>query len=135
MVPACGPGAVLGERQLVDLLARQLGPWSLNGPARYLMAKALLDSDWQARAVADLQAASSRLGDLLQRQGLAAASGTLLFRYVRHPRAARIADDTGPPGDPGPPVRRAGRPEVWLAGDRSRLAKAGGRAGRTDISH
>lgn len=86
-------GAVLGERQLVDLLARQLGPWSLNGPARYLMAKALLDSDWQARAVADLQAASSRLGDLLQRQGLAAASGTLLFRYVRHPRAARIADD------------------------------------------
>ncbi len=84
-------GAVLAEPELTEQLAWQLGPWPVNGPARYLMARALADVDWQTAAIAKLQAASIRMNDLLQASGFPAPSGTLLFRYICAQNAAEIS--------------------------------------------
>ncbi|GGC68321.1 threonine-phosphate decarboxylase CobD [Marinobacter halophilus] len=83
-------GAVLAESALVKQLDWQLGPWPVNGPARYLMAWALADVYWQAGAVAKLQGDSLRLNTLLQASGFPDPSGTLLFRYVRISNASEI---------------------------------------------
>lgn len=85
-------GAVLAEPSLARQLDKQLGPWPVSGPARYLMAHALADSDWQVGAKAQLQAACLRLDTLLQASGFPVPAGTLLFRYVRAPNAAEICE-------------------------------------------
>lgn len=83
-------GAVLGEPALVSALAGQLGPWALSGPARYVMKQALQDVAWQQWAQDYLHGASDRLARLLVSQGLGKSTGTHLFRYLEHPRAARL---------------------------------------------
>ncbi|MFV8572106.1 threonine-phosphate decarboxylase CobD [Marinobacter sp. SBS5] len=85
-------GAVLAEEALATQLIHELGPWSVSGPTCYLMKQALADVAWQTQTLKELQEASSRMSDLLEKHGLLARSGTLLFQTVRHPRAAEIAD-------------------------------------------
>ena len=85
-------GAILTEPGLAHLLANELGPWTVSGPARYLMARALQDQGWQVEARASLQTARLRMDGLLRKHGMPSPTGTLLFRTVQHPRAADIAD-------------------------------------------
>lgn len=85
-------GAVLAWPSLCAGLDQALGPWTLSGPTRYLMAAALEDRAWQAAMTERLRRQSQRLGALLSAQGLVPHGGTLLFRYVVHPQAQELAD-------------------------------------------
>ena len=85
-------GAVISEDTVVRALANRLGPWAMSGPARYLMKLALEDGAWQARADKALNESSTRLHRLLAEHGLGNSTGTTLFRYLRHPKAAEIQD-------------------------------------------
>ncbi|MBW0148357.1 threonine-phosphate decarboxylase CobD [Marinobacter arenosus] len=83
-------GAVLTDGVIGEALSALLGPWSLSGPARFVMARALRDTRWQNDAETFLQGASQRLGGLLAEVGLPGTQGTLLFRYLRHSNADRL---------------------------------------------
>lgn len=86
-------GAVLASPELTRALALELGPWTVSGPARYLMARALADSAWQVEARGRLQTSRLRMDGLLRTSGMPAATGTLLFRTIHHEKAAQIADE------------------------------------------
>ncbi len=83
-------GFVVAEPSLLQLLADNLGPWTLAGPSRYIANMALQDLAWQQRARLTLQQQSERLMLLLARYGLAADGGTALFQWVRTEQAAFI---------------------------------------------
>lgn len=85
-------GAVLTDASIAAALRHTIGPWVVNGPARYLMARAMADDAWRASTVARLTTHSERLHTLLSQAGLPPAGGTLLFRYVVTDRAQAIAD-------------------------------------------
>jgi cobalamin biosynthetic protein CobC len=83
-------GFVLAEADLLARLQRQLGPWTLTGPARWVATQALRDHAWQARTRRDLTAAGQRLGELLSQHGLPPSGGCALFAWVRTERAEQI---------------------------------------------
>ncbi|MBO6851362.1 MAG: aminotransferase class I/II-fold pyridoxal phosphate-dependent enzyme, partial [Marinobacter sp.] len=85
-------GAVLTDADIATALEDALGPWPLSGPARYVMAAALADVPWQAATTQRLQGDSRRLHELLAGHGLPGSQGTLLFRYLAHPRALAITE-------------------------------------------
>ncbi len=85
-------GAVLTGPELAERLRSTIGPWTVSGPARYVMRLALADERWQASTAERLLADSQRLGRLLASYGLHGSSGTRLFRYVEHPRSAELTD-------------------------------------------
>jgi len=108
-------GAVLTDDRIAQALAEALGPWPLSGPARYVMARALADEEWQSSTAQRLRANSARLHRLLAHHGLADSSGTLLFRYLPHPDARSIADGLASQGIlvryfDSPPALRLGLP-------------------------
>lgn len=76
-------GAVLTEPSIAKSVRQLLGPWSLSGPSRYVMAQALLDTEWQEQTRIRLQRDTQRLADILQAAGLRLLSGTVLFQTVR----------------------------------------------------
>lgn len=84
-------GAVVGDPDIVGLLDNALGPWSVSGPARFVMNQALADHQWQAATAERLHSESRRLSEYLAGHGMEHSAGTALFRYVRHDRAADIA--------------------------------------------
>ncbi|MHC1479120.1 threonine-phosphate decarboxylase CobD [Frateuria aurantia] len=75
-------GFLCAEPGLLAEAREQLGPWSLSGPTRHIVAAALADTDWQALARIKLQVAAQQLQDLLSRHGLA-SEGCSLFRWCR----------------------------------------------------
>lgn len=77
-------GFLLGPASVREELARQLGPWPVNGPARWLAARALADADWQAEQRRQLTAASERLAALLAplTADQQPAAGCALFRWL-----------------------------------------------------
>ncbi|PSF13362.1 threonine-phosphate decarboxylase [Marinobacter fuscus] len=83
-------GAIVADAGLIQAVSMELGPWSVSGPARYLMGKMLNDHHWQQQALQALRYSSQRLHGLLSGAGLGKSSGTLLFRYLRHPNAVDI---------------------------------------------
>lgn len=83
-------GFVFAERALCGLLSDSLGPWSVSGPARTLMKRALADAGWQERQRARLKHASLQLQGVLERSGFTASMGTELFRYVPCSDAASL---------------------------------------------
>jgi len=85
-------GAVLTAPALAERLRGEIGPWTVSGPARFVMRQALTDEHWRQAAAERLSADSRRLENLLMAHGLEIAGGTRLFRYVRHPRAAELSD-------------------------------------------
>lgn len=85
-------GAVIACPDIVRGLADQLGPWAVNGPARYLMARALTDHAWQQATSRRLAQHSDRLHRLLLDAGLPPSGGTRLFRYCQFPGAREVAD-------------------------------------------
>lgn len=86
-------GAAVGDPDIIRRLRAMIGPWSISGPARSVMGQALADTQWQAATIERLHSESQRLADCLSKHGFEGASGTALFRYVRHDRAADIADE------------------------------------------
>jgi cobalamin biosynthetic protein CobC len=83
-------GFALGERELLARLRARLGPWTVNGPARFVATHALKDTTWQHDTRAQLVHASQRLALLLARYGLAPDGGCAHFQWVRSARAAEL---------------------------------------------
>lgn len=84
-------GAVAGDPDIVGRLGEVLGPWSVSGPARFVMSRALADHTWRAATAERLNSESRRLSECLSRHGLEGSTGTALFRYVRDSRAVDVA--------------------------------------------
>lgn len=119
-------GFLLGPAAVREELARQLGPWPVNGPARWLAARALADADWQTAQRQQLTAASHRLAALLAplTADQQPAAGCALFRWLPLPDSRTAAalyehcarrgillrrfDPTDP--YPAPPALRFGLP-------------------------
>ena len=76
-------GAVLSEPSIIESLRQLLGPWSLSGPTRYVMAQALQDSAWHKQNCLRLPQDTQRLAHILQTAGLTLLGGTVLFQTVR----------------------------------------------------
>ncbi|THF56206.1 threonine-phosphate decarboxylase CobD [Pseudothauera rhizosphaerae] len=85
-------GFVLAEAALRERLAEQLGPWAVSGPARFAAQAALADAAWQRAARDELAAAGRRLRELLRHHLPGESSGTALFQWLPHPRAAAVHD-------------------------------------------
>ncbi len=86
-------GFVLGPMPLLQQLDRQLGPWALSGPARWVCQQCLADDAWQSQSRQTLRAAGTRLEQLLATTlGNAATAssvnGPSLFKTLHHPDAA-----------------------------------------------
>lgn len=106
-------GTVLAEPVLCEQLDACLGPWAVSGPARYLMSTALKDTAWQSEAAVKLAAGIERLEKVLTAHRLAESSGTLLFRYWRHPAASVVFETLA---DHGILVRQFREPEALRFG-------------------
>jgi cobalamin biosynthetic protein CobC len=85
-------GFAMGPSQLLQPLSEALGPWSVNGPARWVAREALSDRAWQVSMRARLAREGERLGELLGRYFAQRVVGTALFRTVRTPQAAALFD-------------------------------------------
>jgi L-threonine-O-3-phosphate decarboxylase len=83
-------GFVCAWPALLDALRERLGPWTLSGPTRSAVTRALSDRAWQDAARPRLHAASQRLATLLRAHGLPPAGGSAFFQWCRHPRAAEL---------------------------------------------
>jgi cobalamin biosynthetic protein CobC len=83
-------GFCAARPEMFTRLERQLGPWPLGNPARFVAKLGLGDTAWQAAQKQKLRAASARLAERLAAHGLAPSGGTALFQYVRHADAAAL---------------------------------------------
>lgn len=83
-------GFAFGPDDLLRRLEEALGPWAVNGPARWVTRQALADGAWQARMRERLAAEGERLEALLARHFAQRIVGTPLFRTVLTPQAADI---------------------------------------------
>ena len=91
-------GFVLAEENVLQLLAEQLGPWTVAAPSRYVAALALRDAGWQRATRAALALASRRLAELLRASGLPPSGGCALFQWVCCADAARINEQLAQQG-------------------------------------
>jgi cobalamin biosynthesis protein CobC len=83
-------GFIAAWPALLDALRESLGPWSLSGPTRYAVTRALRDLAWHAAMRERLPRESAALAKALIEAGLPPAGGTDLFQYCPHPEAARL---------------------------------------------
>lgn len=85
-------GFVAAHPSLLSLLHERLGPWCVNGPARYAVQVALCDQPWQLAMRQRLQREGTRLAELLYQAGLPPDGGCGLFQWVQCKHAAAIHD-------------------------------------------
>ena len=85
-------GAVLSDSVVAESLKLMLGPWSLSGPGRFVMRRALEDGAWQQQSRMNLQFSASRLRAMLQTAGLTLVGSGTLFQTVRLDRPQPLAD-------------------------------------------
>ncbi len=83
-------GFVLAEKTILQQLRELLGPWSLSGPTREVVNRALRDRAWQQKMRERLIEDQSRLSALLTRHHLAPTGGTALFQWLQHREARHI---------------------------------------------
>jgi len=83
-------GFVAGEIELLQRIAEFLGPWTVNGPARWVASRALRDVSWQQQTRNSLRRDSQRLFALLSHHGLRPKQGCELFQWVVHAQAAEL---------------------------------------------
>jgi len=83
-------GFVLAERNLLKLLAEQVGPWAVSGPTRVLGQVCLRDTVGHAQQRLRCESASQRLFDLLERHGLRPQGGCGLFQWMITDRAEQL---------------------------------------------
>lgn len=131
-------GFAFAEAEWRARLQEYLGPWTVNGPGRWVAAQALADFAWQEGARARLRRDSDRLTALLGRQGLTVAGGTALFQWSTQPDAEFFQDALARRGIlvrrfNDPPSLRLGLPSREADWRRLELAMAGVRAERLTL--
>lgn len=131
-------GFVLSEDTLRRRLREHLGPWAVNGPGRWLAARALADQTWQRETRRRLQQASLRLAELMRRYDLDVSGGAPLFQWSRLADAAAFQDALARRGIwvrrfDDPPSLRLGLPDSDAAWRRLTQALAGIRAQRRSL--
>ncbi len=85
-------GFVLADQAVTNVLRQKLGPWALSGPARWVMAQALLDSEWQQATNVRLRVSSQKLSDMLRSFELNSSGGSTLFQTVCTDAPELLAD-------------------------------------------
>ncbi|RJG13940.1 threonine-phosphate decarboxylase [Pseudomonas cavernicola] len=85
-------GFVLGPNKLLQALAEQLGPWTINGPTRVLGAACLRDGNGHLLQRQRAAQASQRLAGLLGRYGFAPVGGCALFQWLPSAEAQVLQD-------------------------------------------
>ncbi len=128
-------GFVLCEDALRKRLREHLGPWAVNGPGRWVAARALADRGWQRETRRALQRSSLRLAELLNCYDLTISGGTFLFQWLRQPDAEFFQEALARRGIwvrrfDDPPSLRLGLPDSDTAWRRLHQALAGIRAQR-----
>lgn len=88
----------LTGRDLAARLRARLGPWPVSGPALAVGTAALSDRAWIEKTRGNLQAASRRLGALLQGTGAELAGQTGLFCLARSDDAQDVFRKLGEAG-------------------------------------
>ncbi|WP_267224851.1 threonine-phosphate decarboxylase CobD [Dyella silvae] len=83
-------GFVAAHTRLLDALREQLGPWTLSGPTRHVVQRALSDDGWHVQARAWLHGCSDRLAHTLVRHGLTPTAGCAFFQWWRDDRAESV---------------------------------------------
>jgi cobalamin biosynthetic protein CobC len=83
-------GFVLAEERFLKVLAKQIGPWAVNGPTRWLGQVCLNDVEGHRRQQERTGNASQRLVALLTRYGLAPQGGCALFQWLITPDAVAL---------------------------------------------
>ncbi len=115
-------GFVAAWSALLAQMQELLGPWAVNGPARWIAQHALQDHAWHNATRQRLIADSTRLAALLTQSGLAPAGSTALFQWVRTQHARSLHEHLAQHGiwvrlfsDP-PSLRFGlpGAPAEWL---------------------
>ncbi|PWU03615.1 MAG: hypothetical protein C5B53_00265 [Candidatus Melainabacteria bacterium] len=89
-LPGARVGFAHGTSDLLKSLEECLGPWHVNGPARWVATQALSDKTWQEQARRQLDQQSARLSGTLARAGFTASGGTVLFQWIVDPKAAQL---------------------------------------------
>lgn len=77
-------GFVCAAPALLQVLAGRLGPWAVNGPARWVVQAALQDVAWQAGQRDWLARQSQRLAALLCAHSIRPSRSTAFFHYWRN---------------------------------------------------
>jgi cobalamin biosynthetic protein CobC len=80
-------GFVLAEPRFLSLMAKQIGPWAVNGPTRILGQVCLDDVEGHRLQRQRTEQASARLVTLLTRHGWAPQGGCALFQWLMTPHA------------------------------------------------
>ncbi len=75
-------GFVCAQPQLLMALNNLLGPWTVNGPARWMAIQALQDESWQEEARQRLLQDSQRLHSLLNQYHLTPNGSSAFFQWV-----------------------------------------------------
>jgi cobalamin biosynthetic protein CobC len=75
-------GFVLAEERFLKVLAKQIGPWAVNGPTRSLGQVCLNDTEGHRLQRERTGQASQRLAALLTRYDLAPQGGCALFQWL-----------------------------------------------------
>ena len=83
-------GFIAAWPTLLAQMQETLGPWTVNGPARWIARHALRDTQWQDVTRQRLMHDSTRLAELLSRYGLSSTGSTALFQSVHTPRAQAV---------------------------------------------
>lgn len=83
-------GFVLAERKLLKLLAEQVGPWAVSGPARELGQVCLRDRAGHTYQRQRCEDASQRLFRLLEQYGLRPQGGCALFQWLISDHAEQL---------------------------------------------
>ncbi len=91
-------GFAAGPPDLIEPLARRLGPWAVAGPALEIGARALADENWIDGVRARLAERRTALDAVLAAAGLHVAGGTDLFRLIDDSRAPEIFKRLGAAG-------------------------------------
>lgn len=65
-LPGMRAGFAFGDPKILEVLKRQLGPWSLSGPAQYICQQALSDTQWQQQQIQAIEQNQKRLVALLR---------------------------------------------------------------------
>ena len=81
-------GFAIGTPDLIEKLARTLGPWPVSGPALAIGTRALTDETWASETRARLEHDAQRLDNLLISRGAEIIGGTPLFRLYQVDNAA-----------------------------------------------
>ncbi|WP_051560565.1 threonine-phosphate decarboxylase CobD [Marinobacterium jannaschii] len=82
-------GFLIADDLIREHISRQISPWHISTPSRYIATLALQDTGWQQRAQQWQKAQSERLRSLLESHKLA-TRGTALFQSCYSPQAVQI---------------------------------------------